>query len=225
MCWNLEKTECKEWQKGVVQDLSRLSFVGATSHLRRIHTPIPKGTKIRAPHSLHSTTWGMMCPTESPDGGNIGIIKHLSVLSQITFSCTSYPLRRCLIALGVLDLDYYRKCDLLIATKVFVNGDLMGAHSNGSKLMKQLRILRRTGNINIYTSVSMDYIWNELFLWTDEGRCTRPLLIVRDNDLSIHTLPLEQIKDKKIKKQFIGLKIEDKVPNYIRWSQIKNIVY
>ena len=65
VCWNLVHTPCEDWQKGVVQDLNRLSYVGSTSHLRRVHTPIPKGAKIRAPHALHSTTWGMFCPSET----------------------------------------------------------------------------------------------------------------------------------------------------------------
>ena len=108
----------REWQKGVVQDLNRLSYIGSISHLRRVHTPIPKGSKLRDPHSLHLTTWGTFCPTETPDGGNIGIIKHLSTTAHITFECHSEPIRKCLKQNGLLELDQVQHNQKYYLTRV-----------------------------------------------------------------------------------------------------------
>ena len=34
---------------------------------------------------LHSSQYGIICPVEAPDGGNVGIKKHMSVMTHITF--------------------------------------------------------------------------------------------------------------------------------------------
>ena len=77
-------------KKGLIQSLNRLSSVGATSQLRRINTT---GDMIMiGQRKLHSTQYGIICPVETPDGGNIGIKKHLSIMGQITFGCSSKPI-------------------------------------------------------------------------------------------------------------------------------------
>ena len=192
-CWNLKGTTCEDWQKGVVQDLNRLSYVGSTSHLRRIHTPIPKGAKIRAPHSLHLTTWGMFCPTESPDGANIGIIKHLSLTSTITFGCNSRNIRKCIKQLGLIGLLEIGINYIYYLPKVFVNGDLVGVHKNPKKFVEQLRTLRRNAKINIYTSINWNIQNNEIQINTDEGRCCRPVYIVNNNKLMITRDHIEKL--------------------------------
>ena len=101
-CWGMtNSSSCKE---GIVQDLNIISAFGTFSNLRRINTPIPKSAKMREPHSLHASSWGIMCPTETPDGGNVGVRKNLSLQSRITFDCSSSPLEDCLLDLGVVDI-------------------------------------------------------------------------------------------------------------------------
>ena len=205
MSWNLKDTKTEDWQKGVVQDLNRLSYVGSTSHLRRIHTPIPKGAKIRAPHSLHLTTWGMFCPSESPDGGNIGIIKHLALTSTITFGCNSRNIRKCLRELGLIGLLEIGINYIYYLPKVFVNGDLVGVHKNPNKFVKKLRLLRRNAKINIYTSIYWNIQNNEIHINTDEGRCCRPLYIVEDNKLAINLSHIGKLDDPKLDYNWFNL--------------------
>ena len=178
VCWNLVHTPCEDWQKGVVQDLNRLSYVGSTSHLRRVHTPIPKGAKIRAPHALHATTWGMFCPSETPDGGNIGIMKHLSVMSTITFGCHSRTIRNLIREMGVLSFREIGIKYIYFLTKIFVNGDYIGVVKKPKEFVHKLRLMKRNGLINIYTSIAWKIADNEIHIHTDAGRCTRPVYIV-----------------------------------------------
>ena len=194
VCWNLKGVSCEDWQKGVVQDLNRLSYVGSTSHLRRIHTPIPKGAKIRAPHSLHLTTWGMFCPSESPDGSNIGIIKHLSLTSMITFGCNSSNIRKCVRQLGLKDFREIGVNYIYYLPKVFINGDFVGVHKQPKRFVNQLRLLRRNAKINIYTSISWNVKENEIHINTDEGRCCRPVYIVKNNNLLVNTDHINNLK-------------------------------
>ena len=53
---------------GVSQILNRLSYSGFISHLRRVNTPLSSSAKVRAPHQLHLSSIGVMCPYETPDG-------------------------------------------------------------------------------------------------------------------------------------------------------------
>ena len=74
---------------GLVQALNRLSSVGAVSHLRRINTP---DTNVMiGQRKLHSTQYGFICAAETPDGSNIGIKKHMTMLAHITFGCSAKP--------------------------------------------------------------------------------------------------------------------------------------
>ena len=46
---------------GVAQVLTRLTYVSAISHSRRISTPIDKSGKLIPPRKLHNTSWGFLC--------------------------------------------------------------------------------------------------------------------------------------------------------------------
>jgi DNA-directed RNA polymerase II subunit RPB2 len=69
---------------GVSQVLNRLSYSATISHLRRIQTPVEKSGKLLAPRKLHGTSWGYVCPVETPEGHSVGIVKSMAMLSAIT---------------------------------------------------------------------------------------------------------------------------------------------
>jgi DNA-directed RNA polymerase II subunit RPB2 len=69
---------------GVAQVLNRLTYSSSLSHLRRINTPIDKSGKLVPPRKLHNTSWGFLCPAETPEGGSIGVVKNISYLSHVT---------------------------------------------------------------------------------------------------------------------------------------------
>jgi DNA-directed RNA polymerase II subunit RPB2 len=51
---------------GVAQVLNRLTYSASLSHSRRINTPIDKSGKLIPPRKLHNTSWGFLCPAETP---------------------------------------------------------------------------------------------------------------------------------------------------------------
>ena len=73
-------------RQGIVQDLNRNSALGTLSHIRRLSTPLPAGSKAVGPRKLHNSQWGFVCPIESPDGSNTGIINHLSIVGSVSFN-------------------------------------------------------------------------------------------------------------------------------------------
>ena len=77
---------------GVVQDLNRLSFFSFVSQLRKTNLHISSdGAKVVAPRLLNTTQWGLLCPLHSPDGGNVGLHKHLSTSTHITSGSLMAP--------------------------------------------------------------------------------------------------------------------------------------
>ena len=70
-------------KKGLIQTMGRRGFADYLSHTRRINTP--SDLVMMGQRKLHSTQYGIICPIEAPDGGNVGIKKHMTVMTNITF--------------------------------------------------------------------------------------------------------------------------------------------
>ena len=64
---------------GVVQDLNRLSFNSALAQRRKINLPLDDSAKVVGPRLLHSSQWGIIDPLDTPDGGNVGLHKHMTI--------------------------------------------------------------------------------------------------------------------------------------------------
>lgn len=53
---------------GVAQVLQRLTYSSTLSHLRRVASSVGRDGKLAKPRQLHNTHWGMICPSETPEG-------------------------------------------------------------------------------------------------------------------------------------------------------------
>jgi DNA-directed RNA polymerase II subunit RPB2 len=171
-----------------VQDLSRISYIGFLSNLRRVNTPLDRTIKITSPHRLNAQQWGIVCPFESPDGASIGYLKNLALLAKVSFGTDPNDLlNECFDDLEVIKLDYLQPSQCHTITRVFLNGVWVGCVMKPDEFSENLRLLRRNGLINIFTSVSWKISLNEIRVQTDPGRGCRPLFIVGrtvpDNDL------------------------------------------
>jgi DNA-directed RNA polymerase II subunit RPB2 len=72
-------------KSGVAQVLKRdTSFFATLSHLRRVVAPIQASSKSAKPRLLHNTHFGMICPSETPEGGKIGIVKNFALMARVT---------------------------------------------------------------------------------------------------------------------------------------------
>ena len=62
--WGIKNNKNKQ---GVAQVLNRMTYSATISHMRRVNTPIEKSGKLVQPRKLHSTQWGIICPSECFD--------------------------------------------------------------------------------------------------------------------------------------------------------------
>lgn len=165
-------------EQGLVQDLSRISYIGFLSHLRRVNIPLDRSIKIRSPHTLHANQWGRFCPFETPDGASVGYLKNLAILTQIssgTAAATLFPL---LEELEVILLKNVATNHIIKNILVFINGSLYGITEKPELLVKTLRLYRRNGLINPFVSVAWNIKLNEIHIHTEPGRPMRPVLII-----------------------------------------------
>ena len=75
--WGI-KNNLSNNKSGVSQVLNRLTYSSGLSHLRRVSTSGDVTGKLIPPRKLHSSSWGYICPSETPEGQAIGLVKNLS---------------------------------------------------------------------------------------------------------------------------------------------------
>ncbi len=171
---------------GVAQVLNRLTYISSLSHLRRINTPIDKSGKLVPPRRLHNSSWGFLCPAETPEGASIGIVKNLSYMCHVTITSNSNGLYTIILPL-ITTIDDYNgnNSELLDKVKVFINGSWVGITNEPEKLFNDLKDKKYKGILNIYTSIIFDYRLKEIKICNDAGRLMRPLFKVKNNKLLI----------------------------------------
>lgn len=173
--WGMKKKE------GIVQDLSRLSYIGYASHVRRVNTPMSRSIKLVDPHKADASHWGYMCPTESPDGENIGLLKHMATFCHLSADSKESSMMECLQDHAVMMLDDVDiSLNKEVATTVLLNNNLVGYHASPKDLVDILRLLKRNNFINTTISISWNIFEREIEIFTDGGRCVRPLYVTSD---------------------------------------------
>ena len=179
---------------GVAQVLNRLTYISSLSHLRRVNTPIDKSGKLIPPRKLHNSTWGYLCPAETPEGASIGVVKNLSYLATITIESDSEPIRE-YINNEIVQLSDEK--DLYNYVKVFVNGAWIGITKKPLELYNSLKHKKSQGLINIYTSIVFNYKTKEIIICNDAGRLVRPLLKVENNKILLTRDIINKLKSKE----------------------------
>ena len=183
---------------GVAQVLNRLTYVASLSHLRRINTPLEKSGELIPPRKLHNTTWGFLCPAETPEGQSIGVVKNISYMSHITISTNSSSLYEYVVPhIRAIDETVVPR-DLHDKVKVFVNGCWLGISETPNELYMDMKDKKYRGIINIYTSIVFDYKRMEIRICNDGGRLTRPVLRVRNNRALLTQEIVQQVARKEL---------------------------
>ena len=164
---------------GVAQVLNRLTYLASLSHLRRINTPLEKSGELIAPRKLHNTTWGFLCPAETPEGQSIGVVKNISFMTHITIPTNSSSLYE-YVKPYILSVETTPPEIMFGKVKVFVNGAWQGVTETPMELYHDMKDKKYKGIINIYTSVTFDFKLLEIRICNDGGRLTRPVLRIKD---------------------------------------------
>ena len=205
---------------GVAQVLNRLTYISSLSHLRRCNTPIDKSGKLIPPRKLHNSTWGFLCPAETPEGASVGVVKNISYLATITINSNSQPIQEYInndiICLNDNE-DNYKKYNLNNFVKVFLNGAWIGITETPNELYTSLKQKKYKGIINIYTSIIFNYKNKEIHVCNDAGRLVRPVLKVKNNKTLITDDIINKLKshDLQWNDLLLDCKIDESIIEYI----------
>ena len=181
---------------GVSQLLNRTNHVASLSHLRRVVSPLSRSQPHFEARDLHPTQWGKICPSETPEGPNCGLVKNLALASIISVGTDESSIDNILVDLGVIPIDEVKNIKGN-KTKIFLNGRLIGIHQRFNPLIRQIREKRRRGEINQNVNIAYYYESNEIQINCDGGRATRPIFIVKNGTLLITKDDIEKLQNAK----------------------------
>ena len=183
--WGSEKHTRRD---GVVQDLNRLSLNSALSQLRKLNLPLDASAKVIGPRLLHGSQYGLIDPIDTPDGGNIGLHKYMSIATHVS---SHIHIKNMISWLQqnfkeyIVDYHYEKSSYISSLVKIFVNERWIGSTSNPFELVSKFKLLRRIGCVHWSVSIAFHISKNGIYIYCDEGRLMRPLLYVENGKLSL----------------------------------------
>ena len=170
---------------GVTQLLDRTNYLSTISHLRRIQSPLSRTQPNFEARDLHPTHFGRICPSETPEGSNCGLVKNLALSAIISVNVSPEEIIEKLYDLGSVHFTEAKEDLKRDGTRVFVDGRLVGYYKDGDKLVESLRDLRRNSKIHPHVGISffkpdVEGATKRLYVNCNAGRVLRPLIVIKD---------------------------------------------
>ena len=188
---------------GVTQLLDRTNYLSTISHLRRIQSPLSRTQPNFEARDLHATHFGRICPAETPEGSNCGLVKNLALSAIISVNVPSEEIIEKMFDLGTVYFTDAKPDLRKDGTRVFVDGKLIGYFKDGEKLAESLRSLRRNSKIHPHIGISfynpeIDGATSRIYVNCNAGRILRPLIVIKDNKPLLTQDLLEKITKKLV---------------------------
>jgi len=179
-------------RSGVTQNMKKTNYLEMLSQLMRVSSMLPGEQENFMARTLHPTHYGRFCPTETPEGTEIGLRKNLSILSKVS-TAIHYDEKTVMGKLAEIGLNKEKGED------VFFNGRFIGVVENPETFAQKARKERRIGKLPREMSIRHDKELNMIVMSTEVGRVLRPLIIVENGAGKLkddHLVLLENNKTK-----------------------------
>jgi len=180
-------------RSGVSQLLDRTTFLSALSHMRRVTSPLVRSQPHFEARDLHPTQWGRLCPNETPEGQNCGLVKNAAQMIDVS---EDVPVED--VKLQLKEMDVFMPEDWSDGSRIHVDGDIFGLHKRPKSLVNQFKNARRRGRIRPEVSIRHDMDNKDIFINTDKGRILRPILVIDGGTLKVNNEILEKVSSREL---------------------------
>jgi len=199
-------------RSGVTQNMDKTNYLAVLSQLQKVSSMLPGEQENFKARTLHPTHYGRFCPTETPEGTEIGLRKNLALLAKIS-TAIDFNEESALKKFNSLGLNQESGED------IFMNGKFVGFVENPEEFTQELRKLRRNKELPQELSISYDSHLKQVLILSGVGRVLRPLIIVEDGASKLKADSYVLLEEGKIK--WVDL-IDQGVIEYIDAAEEEN---
>ena len=176
---------------GVTQNLQKTNYLDMLSQLQRVSSMLPDEQENFMARTLHPTHYGRFCPTETPEGTEIGLRKNLAILSRVS-TAVQFDEKEAIKKFEILGLNKENGRD------IFFNGRFIGFALKSEEFVQNIREARRKGEFPPELSVRSLSEAGAIIISTEIGRVLRPLIIVKNGASMLKDEHLVLLEEGKI---------------------------
>ena len=177
---------------GVTQNMDKTNYLSVLSQLQRVSSMLPGEQENFLARTLHPTHYGRFCPTETPEGTEIGLRKNLALLSKIS-TAVELDEQKAISKLKSFGLNSENGID------VFFNGRFIGLVENPEEFVHKVKEIRRSGEFPPELNIGIKETINSIMISSEVGRVLRPLVIVEDGQSRLTDDIKESLEKDEIK--------------------------
>jgi len=175
--WSSSIRQGRSFKEGMTMTLDRSgSILLPYGLINRIVTSTNKQQQQPKIRDIHATSYGFICPEQTPENDMCGISKMLTILATVTTESPYISILEQLKINNYLQQEY----DIISSTPLLINGKFIG-WTDGIKSQSFLRKMRRKNLIPVFTSIVYHKEDRILYVHTDGARPVRPLMVVGKN--------------------------------------------
>jgi DNA-directed RNA polymerase II subunit RPB2 len=194
---------------GVLQEMSRLSYLDFMSHMRRVVLNFDSSMKLKGPRFLDPSQYGYFCTSETPSGSHIGITKNLSIMTAIS---TNAPIRKFLEWL--LTRGQSISCGSItpelaaVTVPIYLNSGIVGFTAYPKELVRVLKFMKHSGYMPPLSSCGFNIPERRIFIFMDDGRPLRPLIMCKEQG----KLPDATVFNRKTWREYVVGTLREDIP-------------